>query len=71
MNTKKLLLCFGEINDLFVEEAETADVSDAFAPSEKRKRLAKYGALGLAAAFGIAVTVKFVRGRMAVAAKAA
>ncbi|MCL2224775.1 MAG: hypothetical protein FWB96_07400 [Defluviitaleaceae bacterium] len=53
---KKLLFCIGEINDLFLEEAET------FAPEKtSRKRIAKYGALAAAAAFGIAVTYKFIR----------
>ncbi|MCL1863639.1 MAG: hypothetical protein FWF78_08740 [Defluviitaleaceae bacterium] len=60
MKEKRLLLCIGEISDIFLEEAETA----IFAIS-KRKKIAKYGALAAAAAVGIALTYKFVLYRRA------
>ena len=48
----KLLDCIGEIEDLFLEEAETADVVRIKAV--KRKRMA-YSAAGIAVSVGIAI----------------
>lgn len=47
---ERLLDCLGQIEDLFITEAETTNMSRA--RSDKRKRAAKYGAYGAA---GLAV----------------
>lgn len=70
MNTaiERLLDCIGEIDDLFLEEAETADI--VCIRRTKRKRIVKYSAAaGLAASFGIAVTYFVLRSRRAAAAR--
>jgi len=48
----KLLDSVGQIEDFFLEEAETADL--AHAKAVRRKRVVKYGAYGAA---GVAVSV--------------
>jgi len=48
----RLLDCIGEIEDLFLEEADTADIVQQKAA--RRKQIAKYGAFGAA---GVAVSV--------------
>ncbi|MCL2368506.1 MAG: hypothetical protein FWC72_05870 [Oscillospiraceae bacterium] len=50
--SQKLLEYIGQINDFFVEEAETADIRQA--KIARRKRIAKYGAYGAA---GLAVSM--------------
>ncbi|MCL2198390.1 MAG: hypothetical protein FWB80_05665 [Defluviitaleaceae bacterium] len=55
---KRLLTCIGEISDIFLEEAETAMFE-----LSKRKKIAKYGALAAAAAFGLALTYRYVKKR--------
>ena len=47
---ERLFRCIGEIDESFLEEAETADIVRAKA--DRRKRLAKFGAYGAA---GLAV----------------
>ena len=47
-----LLNCIGDIDEIFLEEAETADISQI--RRAKRRRAAKYGALGLAISVGVA-----------------
>ncbi|MCL2215613.1 MAG: hypothetical protein FWB91_01205 [Defluviitaleaceae bacterium] len=59
-----LFTCIGEINDLFLEEAEFADIA-AYAAS--RKRLAKYGALAAVASVGVAVAFRLLRSKRAAA----
>jgi len=49
---ERLLDCIGEIEDLFLAEAETTDITRVKAT--KRKRMVKYGAYGAA---GLAVSV--------------
>ena len=48
----RLLECIGEVEDYFLEEAETADIVQQKAT--RRKQLAKYGAYGAA---GLAVSL--------------
>ena len=62
----KLLTCFGEINDYFLEEAESEDIA---AIISSQNRLARYGKLAAAASFGIAVTYLLLRSRRAVDVK--
>jgi len=51
----RLLESIGQIEDLFLEEAETADI--ARTKRTKRKQIAKYGAYGAAGvAAGVAVS---------------
>jgi len=59
LSAKTLLHCIGEISDVFVEEAETADVASLLAT---RKRLAKIGAAAAIASVGL-VLFSFVRSR--------
>ena len=49
---ERLLDCISYIDDLFLEEVETADLS--LIKHMKRKRIAKYSAAGLAVSFGVA-----------------
>ena len=49
---ERFLDSIGEIEDFFLEEAETVDI--AYEKASRRKRLVKYGAYGAA---GIAVSV--------------
>ena len=61
---ERLLDCIGEIDDLFLEEAETADIASI--RRTKRKRIVKYSAAaGLAASLGIAVTYFALKARKA------
>ena len=48
----RLLDSIGEIEDLFLEEAQTADI--AYTKTRKRKRIVRYSAYGAA---GLAVSV--------------
>ena len=60
--SRGLLFLISEIDELFLEEAETA----SFEPGKiTGKRVAKYGAIAAAAAVGLAVTYRIisVRGR--------
>ena len=59
-SAKRLLDFIGEISEIFIEEAETA----VLLPS-RRKKIAKYSALAAVAAFGIAMTYRYVRKRAA------
>ncbi|MCL2874082.1 MAG: hypothetical protein FWE29_04030 [Defluviitaleaceae bacterium] len=52
---EKLFECIGEIDDLFLMEAEEFDISTA--KSTKRKKIIKYGKYGAA---GIAVSVGMI-----------
>jgi len=64
---QKLLDCIGDIDDLFLAEAEIADV--ATIKTAKRKRIVKYSIAGLAVSVGLAVAYwKFKPGRVAKAA---
>ena len=61
---ERLLNCIGEIDDLFLEEAETADIAQI--RRAKRRRIVKYSAAaGLAASIGIALTFFVLRPRKA------
>jgi len=51
--TERLLEAIGEIDDVFLFEAETADVTSA--KVAKRKRIVKYSVAGLAVSAGIAM----------------
>jgi len=51
--TQRLLETIGEIDDVFLFEAETADVTSA--KVAKRKRIVKYSVAGLAVSAGIAM----------------
>jgi len=53
MSLERLIDCIGEIEDFFVTEAETADVTAA--KIVRRKKIVKYGAAGLAVSVGVAV----------------
>ena len=55
-----LSACIGEIDDFFLEEADTADIASIVA---KRKRIKKYSTLAAAASFGVAVTVWLVKNK--------
>ena len=48
----RLLDCIGDMEDFFLEEAETADI--VHQKATRRKRIAKYGAYGAA---GLAVSL--------------
>jgi len=51
--TERLLEAIGEIDDVFLFEAETADVTSA--KVAKRKRIVKFSVAGLAVSAGIAM----------------
>ena len=53
MSLERLIDCIGEIEDIFLAEAETADV--AAAKIVRRKKIVKYGAAGLVVSIGVAV----------------
>ena len=57
----RLLFCLGDINDYFLEEAETADLASIIASSHKR--FVRYSKLAAAASFGLAVTYWLFRAR--------
>ena len=61
-NSIRLLACIGEINDSFLEEAESADIVSRIVT---RKRLVRYGKFAAAASFGIAVTYWLLRSKRA------
>jgi len=64
---QRLLDCIGEIDDFFLAEAETADIS--MVKTAKRKRIVKYSIAGFAVSVGLAVAYwKFKPGRVAKAA---
>ena len=50
---EKLLDCIGSIDDFFLIEAETADVTSA--KVAKRKRIVKYSVAGLIVSVGLAM----------------
>lgn len=52
ITAEKLLECIGNIDDFFLMEAETADVTKARVA--KRKRIIKYSVAGLAVSVGLA-----------------
>jgi len=54
---KRLLICIGDINDSFLEEAELGIIPNL----TKRKYLVQFGGVAAAASIGIAVTYWFVR----------
>ena len=56
----RLLACIGEIDDSFLEEAESADIASGIAA---HSRFVRYGKLAAAASFGIAVTYWLLRSR--------
>ena len=60
-----LLDCIGDIDDIFLDEADTADIAAGIAV---RKRFVRYGALAAAASVGIAATYWFIRAKRANAA---
>jgi len=61
---ENLMDCISGIEDIFLTEAETADLSHA--KSVKRKRIVKYSAAGLAVSIGVAVAYFALRpGRLA------
>ena len=53
MMIEKLLDCIGNIDDFFLVEAETADVTTARAV--RRKRIIKYSVAGLVVSVGLAM----------------
>jgi len=53
-----ILKCIGEINDLFIEEAESLTL-----PQRVSKRLMRYGTIAAAASVGLAVTYWYVRSK--------
>ncbi|MCL2852344.1 MAG: hypothetical protein FWE20_04820 [Defluviitaleaceae bacterium] len=56
----RLLACIGEINDSFLEEAESADIASDIAA---HSRFVRYGKLAAAASLGLAVTYWLLRSR--------
>ena len=60
-----LLECIGDIDDFFLSEAETADVT--MMKMAKRKRIVKYSIAGAVVSVGLAVAsvalIKFMPGR--------
>ena len=59
---KSLLLSIGEIDDLFLEEAESADIASFEATrTAARKRIVRYSTLAATASIGIAVTCFVLR----------
>jgi len=64
MKAKRLLTCLGEIDDFFLEEAESADIASGV----KRKRVVKYSALAAVASVSIAATYFLIRSKRTVAA---
>jgi len=54
----RLLMGIGEIDELFIEEAETLK-------SLRKKQIMKYGTLAAAASVGLAVTYFWVKARRA------
>ena len=60
-----LLDCIGEIEDIFLEEAETADLINI--RRTKRKRIVKYSAAGLAVSVGVAMAYWMIRQKRAAA----
>jgi len=63
--TKKIFFSIGDIDNIFLDEAETADIAaEEAARTAKRKRIVKYSALAAAtASIGIAVTYFLFRSR--------
>ena len=59
---RKLLAALGEIDDFFLDEAETADIATRAAA---RRRVVQYSALGagVAASLGIALTCLVIRAK--------
>jgi len=55
---ERLLDSIGDIDDLFLLEAESADVTRA--KVDKRKRIAKYSAAGVAVSVGLAAVAYLV-----------
>jgi len=53
MFIEKLLDCIGDIDDFFLLEAETADVTTA--KVARRKRIVKYSVAGLVVSVGLAM----------------
>jgi len=53
MIIEKLLDCIGDIDDFFLVEAETADVTTA--KVARRKRIVKYSVAGLVVSVGLAM----------------
>ena len=62
---RRIWLCIGAIDDLFLEEAEAADIAQD--GEVTRKRLVRYSTLAAAASFGIAVTYWIIRTKRAIA----
>jgi len=69
---ERLLECIGEVEDFFLEEAESADIVRAKA--DRRRRIAKYsayGAAGLAVSVGIGLAAAYWKSRASRIAKSA
>jgi len=61
---EKLLDCIGDIDDFFLVEAETADVTTA--KVARRKRIVKYSVAGIVVSVGLAMAYwKLVPSRVA------
>ena len=61
---ERLLTCIGEIDNFFLEEAESADIIRA--KSDRHMRIAKYsayGAAGLAVSVGIGLAAAYLSRR--------
>ena len=64
LKAARLLACIGEIDDSFLEEAESMDIASVIAA---HSRFVRYGKLAAAASFGIAVTYWLLRSRRSAA----
>jgi len=53
ISINRLLDCIGEIEDFFITEADTAEI--AIQKANKRKKIVKYSAAGLAVSAAVAV----------------
>jgi len=61
-----LFECIGDIDDIYLSEAETADIAASVVAV--RKRIVRYSALAAAASVGIAATYWIIRAKRANAA---
>ena len=61
---ERLMECISYIDDLFLDEVETTDLS--LIKNTKRKRIAKYSAAGLAVSFGVAMAYWMYKQKKAV-----
>ncbi|MCL2372438.1 MAG: hypothetical protein FWC78_03450 [Defluviitaleaceae bacterium] len=63
ISLNRLLDCIGEIEDIFIIEAETAEL--AIKKANKRKKIVKYSAAGLAVSAAVAVAYFMLRPKAA------